>query len=157
MQYINIHIVLQQVNKESYEYRLTGKSILAQDVEKVINTLEQLISNRNEDETTAVLLEGSFSSLEKYNSITCWISITELYKNISLNTKCICDIQSEDVSENWHDEFKNAFSRIKTTREAVSYAKKLLTSWLDCLINDRLKQMSIKRVAEGSCTNFFEF
>ena len=157
MHYISLHIVLQQVDKEAYEYRLTGMNSLADDLNKVIATLERLIGARDTDDITAVFLEGSISSVEKYESMTCLLNITELYADIAVDSRCTCVIQSDNESENWHEEFKSTFSRLITNQEAADCAKKLLTNWIDCLINDRLKQIRNEHVAEGSCTNFFEF
>lgn len=141
MQYINLHIVLQQVDKESYEYWIAGIDGSADDINKVIATLERLIDARDTDDITAVFLEGSLSSVEKYESMTCLLNITELYENITLDSGCTCVIQSDNESENWHEEFKNTFSGLKTNQAAADYAKKLLTNWIDCLISDQLKQI----------------
>lgn len=141
MQCINLRIVLQQVDKESHEYRLTDINSLADDINKVIATLERLILARDTCDITAVFLEGSLSSVEKYESMICLLNITELYGDITLDSRCTCVIQSDNESENWHEEFKNTFSGLKTNQAAADYAKKLLTNWIDCLISDRLKQI----------------
>lgn len=126
MKYINMHIVLQQVDKESHEYRLTDTNRLADDLNKVIATLEQLIGARDTDDITAVFLEGSVSSVEKYESITCLLNITELYADIAVDSRCTCVIQSDNESENWHEEFKSTFSRLRTNQEAADCAKKII-------------------------------
>lgn len=139
----SVHVVLQYVDKERFEYRVNGLDIPQEEISRIITTFTQLAYNRDKADVVSVLFEGSVSSPMTYHSVTCLLNIMGLSNAIKVDTSCICDIQSEDISKNWHDEVENSISEFKSNSEVANYATVLLTNWIANLLDGRIKQIPI--------------